>query len=48
MSFRRAEAVRSYCKSKGAVWCAGVKPKEKLIKCLAPNRRVAIEWRYGQ
>jgi outer membrane protein OmpA-like peptidoglycan-associated protein len=63
LSFRRAEAVRTYFKSKGQferievqglgeskplVSCAGVKPKEKLIKCLAPNRRVEIERMYGQ
>jgi outer membrane protein OmpA-like peptidoglycan-associated protein len=63
LSFRRAETLRTYFKSKGQferievqgagdskplVSCAGVKPKEKLIKCLAPNRRVEIERLYGQ
>lgn len=63
LSFRRAEAVRTYFKSKGQfertevlglgeskplVSCKGVKPKEALIRCLAPNRRVEIERMYGQ
>lgn len=63
LSFRRAEAVRTYFKNKGQferieieglgesrplVSCKGVKPKEALIRCLAPNRRVEIERMYGQ
>ena len=63
LSFRRAEAVRTYFKAKGhferievqglgeskpLVSCSGVHDKARLIRCLAPNRRVEIERMYGE
>jgi OOP family OmpA-OmpF porin len=60
LSYRRAEAVAAYIKSKNvtapidtvgagetqpAKTCSGKMQRDKLIACLAPNRRVVIEVR---